>query len=227
LRFAWLSAAARGRRVSAHSCNGPWRGPRCQRAPRPSAHLRDADPHPRPSLSPSAERSPARKRRRQGRARCLRPPGCGGEREGRLRACDGPEVAREARGARRGDSPMVHSSARSARADIYTRITAEIVAAIEAGAGEWRMPWHHDGSSIARPRNVASDRAYRGINIRCGSPPVAAATRAACGAHTGSGRSAAARCAGERPPPPWCSGRYVAGHISSIMWRRSICGAGR
>ena len=26
------------------------------------------------------------------------------------------------------------------RADIYTRITAEIVAAIEAGAGDYRMP---------------------------------------------------------------------------------------
>ncbi|MGZ8282293.1 MAG: ArdC-like ssDNA-binding domain-containing protein, partial [Allosphingosinicella sp.] len=41
------------------------------------------------------------------------------------------------------------------RADIYTRITAEIIAAIEAGAGQWRMPWHHDGGSIARPTNVA------------------------------------------------------------------------
>ncbi len=51
------------------------------------------------------------------------------------------------------------------RTDIYTRITAEILAAIENGAGEWRMPWHHDGSTIARPRNVASDKGYRGINI--------------------------------------------------------------
>jgi antirestriction protein ArdC len=51
------------------------------------------------------------------------------------------------------------------RADIYTRITAEIVSAIENGAGEWRMPWHHDGSSIARPKNVASDKGYRGINV--------------------------------------------------------------
>ena len=60
---------------------------------------------------------------------------------------------------------MAHTSARSARADIYTRITADIIAAIEQGAGEWQMPWHHDGSSIARPRNVASDKAYRGINV--------------------------------------------------------------
>jgi antirestriction protein ArdC len=60
---------------------------------------------------------------------------------------------------------MAHTSVRSARADIYTRITADIVAAIEQGAGEWEMPWHHDGSSIARPRNVVSDKAYRGINV--------------------------------------------------------------
>jgi antirestriction protein ArdC len=51
------------------------------------------------------------------------------------------------------------------RADIYTRITAEIATAIENGAGEWRMPWNHDGSSITRPRNVISDKGYRGINV--------------------------------------------------------------
>lgn len=51
------------------------------------------------------------------------------------------------------------------RADIYTRITAEIVAAIEAGVGEWRMPWHHDGASTARPVNVASRKGYRGVNV--------------------------------------------------------------
>ncbi|BCH19534.1 ArdC family protein [Mesorhizobium sp. L-2-11] len=50
------------------------------------------------------------------------------------------------------------------RTDVYTRITSEIIAAIEAGAGEWRMPWHHDGSSIARPTNISSGKAYRGVN---------------------------------------------------------------
>jgi antirestriction protein ArdC len=52
----------------------------------------------------------------------------------------------------------------NSRQDIYTRVTQEIVDAIEAGAGEWRMPWHHDGSMIARPTNIASGKAYRGIN---------------------------------------------------------------
>ena len=52
-----------------------------------------------------------------------------------------------------------------ARADIYTRITDEIVAAIRAGDGKWRMPWHHDGSAISRPQNIGSRRRYRGINV--------------------------------------------------------------
>jgi antirestriction protein ArdC len=60
---------------------------------------------------------------------------------------------------------MANRPSRSARADLYTRVTTDIIAAIEAGTDEWRMPWHHDGSSIARPRNVASDRSYRGINV--------------------------------------------------------------
>ena len=48
--------------------------------------------------------------------------------------------------------------------DIYSRVTADIIAAIEAGAGQSRMPWHHDGTSTARPVNVASNKPYRGIN---------------------------------------------------------------
>lgn len=51
------------------------------------------------------------------------------------------------------------------RVDVYTRITAEIIAAIEAGAGDWRMPWHHDGAAVTRPENIASSRRYRGVNV--------------------------------------------------------------
>jgi len=53
----------------------------------------------------------------------------------------------------------------SQRASIYERITADILTAIERGAGNWRMPWHHDGSPAARPINVATGVAYRGLNI--------------------------------------------------------------
>jgi antirestriction protein ArdC len=51
------------------------------------------------------------------------------------------------------------------RPDVYARITGEIVAAIEAGAGKWKMPWHHDGSATSRPINLASKKPYRGINV--------------------------------------------------------------
>ena len=51
------------------------------------------------------------------------------------------------------------------RADVYARITAEIVAAIEAGADDYSMPWHHDGAATARPINVASGKRYRGVNV--------------------------------------------------------------
>jgi antirestriction protein ArdC len=51
------------------------------------------------------------------------------------------------------------------RADVYTRLTAEILTAIETGAGQWRMPWHHNGTTITRPTNLASGKRYRGINV--------------------------------------------------------------
>lgn len=60
---------------------------------------------------------------------------------------------------------MSRESQTPARTDVYTRITSEIVAAIEAGAGAWRMPWHHDGTAITRPTNLASSKRYRGINV--------------------------------------------------------------
>ncbi len=52
-----------------------------------------------------------------------------------------------------------------ARTDVYARVTNAIIAAIETGAGTWRMPWHHEGADVTRPTNVASGKPYRGINI--------------------------------------------------------------
>ncbi len=55
------------------------------------------------------------------------------------------------------------------RADVYARITAEIIAAIEKGVGgenaPWRAPWHHDGSAAFRPSNIVSGKHYRGVNV--------------------------------------------------------------
>jgi antirestriction protein ArdC len=50
-----------------------------------------------------------------------------------------------------------------ARADVYTRVTSEIVTAIEAGTDSWVMPWHTAGSGF--PVNALTGKAYRGINI--------------------------------------------------------------
>ena len=60
---------------------------------------------------------------------------------------------------------MTTDRSNSTRTDIYERVTSQIIAAIEAGAGDYRMPWHHDGSAITTPVNVASCKAYRGVNI--------------------------------------------------------------
>jgi hypothetical protein len=51
------------------------------------------------------------------------------------------------------------------RFDIHQHITDQIVAAIERGAGEFRLPWHRSGGNVMRPVNVVSKKAYRGVNI--------------------------------------------------------------
>src|SRR5208282_716057 len=49
--------------------------------------------------------------------------------------------------------------------DIHQQITNQIVAAIEAGAGEFRLPWHRSAGNIMRAANIASKRFYRGVNV--------------------------------------------------------------
>ena len=49
------------------------------------------------------------------------------------------------------------------KADLYQRITDEIVAAIEAGTAEFHMPWYNC-ASIGSPKNIVTGRPYRGIN---------------------------------------------------------------
>jgi antirestriction protein ArdC len=51
--------------------------------------------------------------------------------------------------------------------DVYARVTAQIVTAIENGVGTWRMPWHTTGTDAFSPINVVSKKAYRGINTVC------------------------------------------------------------
>lgn len=42
------------------------------------------------------------------------------------------------------------------KTDLYQRVTNQIIAAIEAGAGKYRMPWNPrlcDGASVRIPHN--------------------------------------------------------------------------
>ncbi len=51
------------------------------------------------------------------------------------------------------------------RFDTHQHITAKIVSAIERGAGDFRLPWHRSKGSSMRPVNIASKKAYRGVNV--------------------------------------------------------------
>ena len=49
------------------------------------------------------------------------------------------------------------------KTDIYTKITDEIISAIESGAADFEMPWHRQAHA-GLPRNPATKNLYRGIN---------------------------------------------------------------
>ena len=51
------------------------------------------------------------------------------------------------------------------RFDVYRAVTDSIVTAIEAGAGEFVMPWHGQGAAIAKPQNAHTRMEYHGINV--------------------------------------------------------------
>lgn len=53
----------------------------------------------------------------------------------------------------------------SQRIDVHEEITNRIIAAIEQGTGEFKLPWHRPAGSITRPTNIQSKKAYRGINV--------------------------------------------------------------
>ncbi len=53
------------------------------------------------------------------------------------------------------------SSHERPKSDLYADVTNQIVAAIEAGAATYSLPWQ---SVPGMPKNVASNRSYRGIN---------------------------------------------------------------
>ena len=50
------------------------------------------------------------------------------------------------------------------RFDLYQTVTDKIVAAIEAGAGAFVMPWHVSAAT-GRPTNALTGHGYRGVNV--------------------------------------------------------------
>lgn len=57
------------------------------------------------------------------------------------------------------------SSNTESRFDVYRAVTDTIVEAIEAGAGDFVMPWHGAGAAIAKPENARTRMEYHGINV--------------------------------------------------------------
>ena len=53
----------------------------------------------------------------------------------------------------------------SNRNDIYERVTAQILEAVERGAGSYQMPWHRTGGDTFAPVNAQSKKPYRGVNV--------------------------------------------------------------
>ena len=58
-------------------------------------------------------------------------------------------------------------STASKNRDVYARVTAQIVTAIENGIGSWRMPWHTSGPFAFSPVNTTTKKPCRAINIVC------------------------------------------------------------
>ena len=51
------------------------------------------------------------------------------------------------------------------RGDVYSRVTDQIIQAIEAGAANWEMPWNSPDVTLSYPRNVVTQKPYRGVNV--------------------------------------------------------------
>lgn len=51
------------------------------------------------------------------------------------------------------------------RSDTYSKVTDQIVKAIELGVGNWEMPWHTSDPKMLAPRNAATGKRYRGVNV--------------------------------------------------------------
>ena len=53
----------------------------------------------------------------------------------------------------------------ASKSNVYEAVTTQIVAAIEAGAGSWVMPWHCGIVPMKMPVNAATEKPYHGVNV--------------------------------------------------------------
>ena len=62
--------------------------------------------------------------------------------------------------------PTNQTLAQAPRADVYSRVTAKIVADLEKGVRPWMRPWNaeHAAGRITRPLR-ASGQPYKGVNV--------------------------------------------------------------
>jgi len=56
------------------------------------------------------------------------------------------------------------TSKHTTRRDLHAEITRSIIEAIEAGPGDFTLPWHRSGG-CGRPRNAVTKQPYNGVNI--------------------------------------------------------------
>ena len=49
--------------------------------------------------------------------------------------------------------------------DIHETVTAKLIGIMEAGAGDFVMPWHRQGSLLTMPKNAQTGNQYKGANV--------------------------------------------------------------
>lgn len=66
---------------------------------------------------------------------------------------------------RAGALHMTQSPSSPRSGDVYAEVTSKIIRAMEAGAGEFVMPWHREGPALGVPTNATTQARYKGINV--------------------------------------------------------------
>jgi hypothetical protein len=64
-----------------------------------------------------------------------------------------------------GAAMSIQSKPASTRQDVYSEITSQLIAAIEANPGKPELPWRKSAGPLFMPVNALTQNAYNGINI--------------------------------------------------------------